>query len=107
MMKNLKAAAVVAGSLAVAGATAVPAAAVDVSGHGLVDNGKTVARSIPAAAKLPAGYVGNNVKRTTDGVKRGVKNSGVVRTPVFGGTLPNPIDGQLLGGLPVGKPPVK
>ncbi|ELS53365.1 MULTISPECIES: hypothetical protein [Streptomyces] len=105
-MKNLKAAAVVVGSLAVAG-TAGPAAAVDLSAPGLVDNGKTVARSLPAAAKLPTGYVGNNVKRTADGVKQGVRNSSVVKTPVFGGTLPNPIDGQLLGGLPVGKPAIK
>lgn len=106
MMKNLKAAAVVAGSLAIAGA-AVPAAAVDMSADGIVDNGKTVARSLPTAAKVPTGYVGNNVKRTADGVKRGVQNSGVVKTPVFGGTLPNALDGRLLGGLPVGKPAVK
>jgi hypothetical protein len=99
MMKKLKAAAVVAGSLAVAG-VAGPAAAVDMPATGLVDNGKTVARSLPSAAKLPTGYVGTNVKRTADGVKKGVKRSGVVKTPVFGGTLPNPVDGQLLGGLP-------
>lgn len=104
-MKNLKAAVVVAGSLAIAGAT--PAAAVDMTADGLVDNGKTVARSLPTAAKVPTGYVGNNVKRTADGVKRGVKNSGVVKTPVFGGTLPNALDGRLLGGLPVGKPAIK
>ncbi|WP_405582932.1 hypothetical protein [Streptomyces sp. NBC_01092] len=101
-MNNLKAAAVVAGSLAIAGA-AVPASAVDMSGHGLVDNGKTVARSLPTAAKVPTGYVGNNVKRTADKVKTGVKESGVVKTPVFGGTLPNPVDGQLLGGLPLNR----
>lgn len=101
MMKNLKAAAVVAGSIAVAG-VAGPAAAVDMPA-GLVDNGKTVARSLPSAAKVPTGYVGNNVKRTTDGVKQGVNRSGVVKTPVFGGTLPNPVDGQLLGGLPINR----
>lgn len=101
-MKKLKAAAVAAGSLAIAGA-AVPASAVDLSGHGLLDNGKTVARSLPSAAKLPTGYVGNNVERTADKVKTVAKESGVVKTPVFGGTLPNPIDGQLLGGLPLDK----
>ncbi|MEV8022189.1 hypothetical protein AB0O76_38935 [Streptomyces sp. NPDC086554] len=101
-MKNLKTAAVVAGSLAIAGA-AVPASAVDLSGHGLLDNGKTVARSLPDAAKLPTGYVGNNVERTADKVKTVANESGVVKTPVFGGTLPNPIDGKLLGGLPLDK----
>ncbi|MFI6011233.1 hypothetical protein ACIBAG_20845 [Streptomyces sp. NPDC051243] len=101
-MKNLKAAAVVAGSLAVAG-VAGPAAAVDMPATGLVDNGKTVARSLPSAAKVPTGYVGNNVKRTADNVKQGVNKSGVVKTPIFGGTLPNPADGQLLGGLPINR----
>ncbi|GAA4077199.1 hypothetical protein [Streptomyces shaanxiensis] len=101
-MKNLKAAAVVAGSLAVAG-VAGPAAAVDMPATGLVDNGKSVARSLPSAAKVPTGYVGNNVRRTTDGVKQGVNKSGVVKTPIIGGTLPNPAGGQLLGGLPINK----
>ncbi|WP_031478671.1 hypothetical protein [Streptomyces bicolor] len=101
-MKNLKAAAVVAGSLAVAG-VAGPAAAIDMPATGLVDNGKTVARSLPSATKVPTGYVGNNVRRTADNVKKGVNNSGVVKTPVFGGTLPNPADGQLLGGLPINR----
>ncbi|MFE5815691.1 hypothetical protein [Streptomyces sp. NPDC056479] len=102
-MKNLKAAAVVAGSLAIAGGAAVPASAADMSGHGLVENGKTVARSLPTAAKVPTGYVGNNVKRTADKVKTGVKDSGMVKTPVLGGTLPNPVDGRLLGGLPLNR----
>ncbi|MGC9538156.1 hypothetical protein [Streptomyces sp. UG1] len=101
-MKNLKAAAVVAGSLAIAGA-GVPASAVEMPGHGLVENGKTVARSLPTAAKVPTGYVGNNVKRTADNVKKGVNEQGVVKTPVFGGTLPNPVDGRLLGGLPLNR----
>jgi hypothetical protein len=101
-MKNLKAAAVVAGSLAIAGA-AVPASAVDMPGRGLVENGKTVARSLPNATKAPTGYVGNNVKHTADKVKKGVQDQGVVKTPVFGGTLPNPTDGRLLGGLPLSR----
>ncbi|SDO39949.1 hypothetical protein SAMN04487981_110237 [Streptomyces sp. cf386] len=102
MMKNLKAAAVVAGSLAVAG-VAGPAAAVDMPATGLVDNGKSVARSLPSAAKVPTGYVGNNVRTTTDGVKQGVNKTGVVKTPVIGGTIPNPVDGKLLGGLPINR----
>ncbi|MEV6170578.1 hypothetical protein AB0L99_20405 [Streptomyces sp. NPDC051954] len=101
-MKNLKAAAMVVGSLAIAGGT-VPAAAVDMSSQGLVEDGKTVARSLPAAAKVPTGFVGNNVKRTADDMKDRVKGQGIVKTPVFGAALPNPVDGQLLGGLPVGK----
>jgi hypothetical protein len=101
MMKNLKAAAVVAGSLAIAGAAVPGAAAVDMPATGLVDNGKTVARSLPSAAKVPTGYVGNGVKRTADKVKKGVQSQGMVKTPVFGGALPNPVDGQLLGGLPI------
>ncbi|EGX57072.1 hypothetical protein SZN_24513 [Streptomyces zinciresistens K42] len=103
MMKNLKAAAVVAGSLAIAGASVSTAAAVNMPARGLVDNGKSVTRSLPSAANLPTGVVGTDVQRTADKVKRGVKGSGVVKTPVFGGTLPNPVDGRLLGGLPVGK----
>lgn len=94
MMKNLKAAAVVAGSLAIAGA-AVPASAVNMPGSGLVDNGSAVTRSLPSATQ--------NVKRTADKVKSNVKDSGVVKTPVFGGTLPNPVDGKLLGGLPLNR----
>jgi hypothetical protein len=101
MMKNLKAAAVVVGSLAIAGATVPAASAVNMPASGLVDNGKTVARSLPSAAKVPTGYVGNNVKRTADNVKKGMKSQGVVKTPVIGGALPNPVDGQLLGGLPL------
>ena len=94
MMKNLKAAAVVAGSLAIAGA-AVPASAVNMPGSGLVDNGSAVTRSLPSATQ--------NVQRTADKVKSDVKGSGVVKTPVFGGTLPNPVDGKLLGGLPLNR----
>ena len=100
-MKNLKAAAVVAGSLAIAGATASGAAAVDMPSSGLVENGKTVARSLPSAATVPTGYVGNNEKRTAHKVKKGVASQGMVKTPVFGGALPNPVDGRLLGGLPI------
>ncbi|WP_405872612.1 hypothetical protein [Streptomyces sp. NBC_00005] len=110
-MKTLKAAAVVAGSLAIAG-VAVPAIAADMPGQGLVDSGKMVAGGVPTAAKASSGYVGNNVEQMTasvkDSVKDSVKQSGVVKTPVVGGTLPNPslanpVDGRLLGGLPVGK----
>ncbi|AWE54568.1 MULTISPECIES: hypothetical protein [Streptomyces] len=93
-MKNLKAAAVVAGSLAIAGA-AVPASAVNMPGSGLVDNGSAVTRSLPSATK--------GVQRTAEKVKSNVKDSGVVKTPVFGGTLPNPVDGKLLGGLPLNR----
>ncbi|MEV1078556.1 MULTISPECIES: hypothetical protein [unclassified Streptomyces] len=106
MMKNLKAVAVVVGSLALAGVTA-PAVAADKPGNGLVDNGKTVARNLPAAAKAPTGMVGGKVKRTAEGVKQGVQESGMVKTPVFGGALPNPLDGKLLNGLPVGKTAAK
>ncbi|WP_210589723.1 hypothetical protein [Streptomyces sp. GESEQ-35] len=102
-MKNLKAAAVVVGSLAIAGGAVPAAAAVDMPSQGLVENGKTVARSLPSAAKVPTGFVGNNVKRTADDMKDRVKGQGIVKTPVFGAALPNPVDGQLLGGLPVGK----
>ncbi|GAA2410406.1 hypothetical protein GCM10010378_62890 [Streptomyces viridochromogenes] len=94
MMKNLKAAAVVAGSLAIAGA-AVPASAVSMPGSGLADNGTAVTRSLPSATK--------NVQRTAEKVKADVQDSGVVKTPVFGGTLPNPVDGKLLGGLPINR----
>ncbi|WP_192583607.1 hypothetical protein [Streptomyces albicerus] len=105
-MKTLKAAAVVVGSLAIAGVT-VPAAAGDMPAQGLLDNGKMVAGSLPSAAKVPTGFVAENARETAHGVKDGVKErvneSGIVKTPVFGGTLPNPIDGKLLGGLPVPK----
>jgi hypothetical protein len=106
-MKTLKAAAVVAGSLAIAG-VAVPAVAADMPAQGLVDSGKTVAGGVPTAAKVSAGYVGNNVEQVAQGVKDGVKDSGIVKAPVFGSTLPKsalpgPVNGQLLGGLPVGK----
>ncbi|MGP4045614.1 hypothetical protein [Streptomyces sp. 2A115] len=105
-MKTLKAAAVVVGSIAIAGVT-VPAVAGEMPAQGLVDNGKMVAGSLPSAAKVPTGFVAENVTGTAhgvkDGVKGSVKESGVVKTPVFGGTLPNPVDGKLLGGLPLGK----
>jgi hypothetical protein len=110
-MKTLKAAAVVAGSLAIAG-VAVPAIAADMPAQGLVDSGKTVAGGVPTAAKVSTSYVGNNVEQLAQSVKGNVKDSvkgtGVVKTPVVGGTLPKPalpapVDGQLLGGLPVGK----
>jgi hypothetical protein len=106
-MKTLKAAAVVAGSLAIAG-VALPAVAADMPAQGLVDSGKMVAGGVPEAAKVSTGYVGDNVKDVASGVKDGVKNSGVVKTPVVGNTvpkaaLPGPVDGQLLGGLPLGK----
>ncbi|WP_369246694.1 hypothetical protein [Streptomyces sp. R41] len=106
-MKTLKAAAVVAGSLAIAGVT-VPAVAADMPAQGLVDSGMMVASSAPTAAKVSTGYMGNNVQQVAQDVKDTVKQSGVVKTPVVGGTLPKPAlpglgDGRLLGGLPVGK----
>ncbi|MCX4880905.1 hypothetical protein [Streptomyces sp. NBC_00847] len=110
-MKTLKAAAVVAGSLAIAG-VAVPAIAADMPAQGLVDSGRTVAGGVPTAAQVSAGYVGNNVQQVAQSVnssvKGGVKNTGVVKTPLVGGALPKSalpgsVDGQLLGGLPVGK----
>jgi hypothetical protein len=105
-MKTLKAAAVVAGSLALAG-VAVPAVAADMPARGLVDGGKTVAGGVPEAAKVSAGYVGDNVKDVAAGVKGGVNDAGV-KTPVVGNTVPKgalagPVDGRLLGGLPLGK----
>jgi hypothetical protein len=109
-MKTLKAAAVVAGSLAVAG-VAVPAVALDMPAQGLVDSGKTVASGVPTAAKVSTNYVGKDVEQVAqnvkDGVKTSVKGAGV-KTPVVGGALPQPalpgpVDGQLLGGLPLGK----
>ncbi|MGV4981915.1 hypothetical protein ACWC0C_07385 [Streptomyces sp. NPDC001709] len=95
-MKNLKAAALMAGALALAGAAA-PAVAADMPGQGLLEDGKTVARSIPNAADIPTGELSSDVKATADGVKK----SGVVKTPVFGGTLPNPLNGKPPAALPV------
>jgi hypothetical protein len=109
-MKTLKAAAVVAGSLAVAG-VAVPAVALDMPGQGLVDSGKTVASGVPTAAKVSTNYLGNNVgqmaQHVGDSAKASARQAGV-KTPVVGGTLPTSalpgsVEGQLLGGLPVGK----
>ncbi|MFE9449283.1 hypothetical protein [Streptomyces sp. NPDC006739] len=97
-MKSLKAAAVIVGALAIAG-TAGPALAADVPAQGLLDDGRSVAHTLPNAAEIPAGYLANDVKHTTDGVKR----SGVVKTPVFGGTLPNPLNGKAPASLPLGK----
>ncbi|MFE7166150.1 hypothetical protein [Streptomyces sp. NPDC057616] len=109
-MKTLKAAAVVAGSLAVAG-VAVPAVALDMPAQGLVDSGKSVATGVPTAAKVSTNYVGKDVEQVAQNVKEGVKSSvkgAGVKTPVVGGALPQPalpgsVDGQLLGGLPLGK----
>lgn len=109
-MKTLKAAAVVAGSLAVAG-VAVPAVALDMPAQGLVDSGKTVASGVPTAAKVSTNYVGKDVEQVAQNVKDGVKGSvkgAGVKTPVVGGALPQSalpgsVDGQLLGGLPLGK----
>ena len=92
-MKSLKAAAVLVGTLALAG-TAAPALAADVPAQGLLEEGKTIAHTIPNAAEVPAGALASDVRGAAEGVKR----SGVVKTPVFGGTLPNPLNG---------KPPVK
>jgi hypothetical protein len=109
-MKTLKAAAVVAGSLAVAG-VAVPAVALDMPAKGLVDSGKTVTSGVPSAAEASTSYLGNNVEQMAqsvgDSVKGSAKQAGV-KTPVVGGTvpssaLPGSVGGQLLGGLPVGK----
>jgi len=106
-MKTLKAAAVVAGSLALAG-VAMPAVAADMATQGLVDSGRTVAGGVPEAAKVSAGYVGDNVKDMATGVKGSVEDSGLVKTPVVGNTVPksalqSPVDSRLLGGLPLGK----
>ncbi|RPF33640.1 hypothetical protein [Streptomyces sp. TLI_185] len=110
-MKTLKAAAVVAGSLALAG-VAVPAGAADMPAGGLMDSGKTVASGVPTAAKVSTGFVGDNVGQVAQSVKDSVKGSmkeAGMKGPVVGGTLPNPAlpataaDGKLLGGLPVGK----
>ncbi|GHI07592.1 hypothetical protein AQI88_25095 [Streptomyces cellostaticus] len=97
-MKSLKAAAVIVGTLALAG-TAAPALAADVPAQGLLEDGKVIAHTLPNAAELPAGALANDVKHTTDGVKQ----SGVVKTPVFGGTLPNPLNGKPAAALPIGK----
>ncbi|MFF4500020.1 hypothetical protein [Streptomyces sp. NPDC001401] len=110
-MKTLKAAAVVAGSLAIAG-VAGSAVAADMPAGGLVDSGKTVASGVPTAAKVSTGFVGDNVGQVAQSVKDSVKGSmkeAGVKGPVVGGALPNPAlpatpaDGKLLGGLPVGK----
>ncbi|MER6738641.1 hypothetical protein ACWGLF_19140 [Streptomyces puniciscabiei] len=95
-MKNLKAAALMAGALAIAGAAA-PAVAADLPGQGLVEDGKSVARTLPNAAEMPTGELANNVKQTTQGVKK----SGIVKTPVFGGALPNPLNGKPPVALPL------
>jgi hypothetical protein len=95
-MKNLKAAALMAGALAIAGAAAAPAVAADMPGQGLLEDGKTVAHALPNAAALPTGELASNVKETTQGVKK----SGVVKTPVFGGTLPNYLNGKPPAALP-------
>jgi hypothetical protein len=103
-MKSLKAAAIVVGSLAIAGA-ASPAFAADLPAKGLVEDGKAVARGLPQAAQGPTGALANDVRHAADGVKR----SGMVKTPVLGGALPNPLSGKLpvSGGLPVGLPGAK
>ncbi|MEU1402293.1 hypothetical protein ABZ471_07980 [Streptomyces sp. NPDC005728] len=95
-MKSLKAAALVVGTLAIAGAAA-PAVAADMPAQGLFDNGKTVTRTLPNAAELPTGGLASDVKYTADGVKK----SGVVKTPVLGGALPNPLNGKPPAALPV------
>ncbi|MEU6772686.1 hypothetical protein [Streptomyces sp. NPDC046759] len=94
-MKNLKAAALMAGALVIAGAAA-PAVAADLPGQGLLEDGKSVARTLPNAAEVPAGGLAGNVKETAQGVKK----SGVVKTPVFGGMLPNPLNGKPPAALP-------
>ncbi|MCC5477266.1 hypothetical protein ACFV2N_30175 [Streptomyces sp. NPDC059680] len=94
-MKNLKAAALMAGALAIAGAAA-PAVAADLPGQGLLEDGKSVARTLPNAAEIPTGELASNVKQTAQGVKK----SGVVKTPVFGGALPNPLNGKPPAALP-------
>lgn len=103
-MKSLKAAAIVVGSLAIAGA-AGPAFAADLPAQGLVEDGKAVARSLPHAAGVPTGALANDVRHAADGVKE----SGLVKTPVIGGALPNPLNGKLpvKGKLPTGLPGAK
>lgn len=104
-MKSLKAAVLVVGTLAIAG-TAAPALAADLPAQGLIEEGKTVARALPQAAEVPAGQVTNDVRHATEGVKR----SGVVKTPVIGGALPNPLNGKspVNGKMPVnGKLPAR
>ncbi|MFJ9814570.1 hypothetical protein ACIRU3_04730 [Streptomyces sp. NPDC101151] len=97
-MKSLKAAAVIVGTLAIAGA-AGPALAADMPAQGLLEDGKTIAHTLPNASELPAGYLSNDVKNTAEGVKQ----SGVVKTPVFGGMLPNPLNGKPVAALPIAK----
>ncbi|MGW3356399.1 hypothetical protein ACWDFL_13385 [Streptomyces bungoensis] len=103
-MKSLKAAALGVGALALAGA-ASPAVAAGMPAQGLVGDGSAVARSLPQAADLPTGDLAGEVKGAADGVKQ----SGLVKTPVFGATLPNPLNGKspLAGKSPLsGKGPL-
>ncbi|MEV5879358.1 hypothetical protein AB0L75_35075 [Streptomyces sp. NPDC052101] len=95
MMKNLKAAALMVGTLAIVGA-ATPAVAGNMPAQGLLEDGKTVAHSLPNAAEIPTGALADNVRSTTEGVKQ----SGIVQTPVFGRTLPNPLNGKSPAKLP-------
>ncbi|MFF7753636.1 hypothetical protein ACFZCP_31395 [Streptomyces sp. NPDC007971] len=97
-MKKLKAAAVLVGTLAIA-STAAPALASDMPAQGILEDGKTIAHTLPSATSLPAGALAGDVRTTAEGVKR----SGVVKTPVFGGTLPNPLNGRPAAALPIGK----
>ncbi|ANP55165.1 hypothetical protein J2Z21_003338 [Streptomyces griseochromogenes] len=97
-MKSLKAAAVLVGALALAG-TAAPALAADAPAQGILDDGKAIAHTLPNATDLPTGALASDVRHTADGVKR----SGVVKTPVFGGTLPNPLNGKAPAKLPAVK----
>lgn len=98
-MKSLKAAALAVGALALAGA-ASPAVAAGMPAQGPAGDGSAVARSLPQAADLPTGDLAGEVRSAADGVKR----SGVVKTPVFGATLPNPLNGRspLSGKGPLG-----
>ncbi|MER6382040.1 hypothetical protein [Streptomyces sp. NPDC001250] len=105
-MKNLKAAALMVGTLAIVGAAAAPAVAADVPAQGLLEDGKSVAHSLPNAAAIPMGGVSDNVRSTAEGVKE----SGIIQTPVFGRTLPNPLNGKSPAKLPgklSGKLPAK
>ncbi|MGN5378771.1 hypothetical protein ACQ4WX_19200 [Streptomyces lasalocidi] len=60
-------------------------------------------RALPNAAEMPTGAVTNDVRTAAEGVKQ----SGIVKTPVFGGTLPNPLDGKPPAQLPAKLPVVK
>ncbi|KOV59297.1 hypothetical protein [Streptomyces sp. MMG1121] len=101
-MKKLKAAALMVGALAIAGAAA-PAVAADMPAQGILEDGKTVTHALPNAAELPTGAVANDVRTAAEGVKQ----SGIVKTPVFGGTLPNPLNGKPPAQLPAKLPVVK